>query len=79
MRAYNCGIRAACQRIALGRKADRVPILTRRKVKPNFTPYTVGSPWKGQKATSLETRYNRWSKRDKERQRKLTVKIITSL
>ena len=77
MRAYDCGVRAACVRIARGKKQDKVPLPSAgRKGRPT---HTVGSPWKDQKARTLETRYERWLKREKERQKKLTVKIHTPL
>jgi hypothetical protein len=73
MRAYGCGVRAACVRIARGKRRDKVPLPSAgRKGRPT---HTVGSPWEDQKARTLETRYERWLKREKERQEKLTVKI----
>jgi hypothetical protein len=72
MRAYGCGVRAACVRIARGKERDKVPLLPSPG---RVRRYTVGSPWKGQNATTLETRYFRWLRREEERQKKLTVKI----
>jgi hypothetical protein len=68
MQAYNCGVRAACHRIARG---GRVPLPPREGRKR----YTVGSPWKDSNAGTLEQRYFRWLRREEERQKKLTIEI----
>jgi hypothetical protein len=73
MQAYGCGVRAACQRIARGGRQDKVPV--------SFWPrdrrqhYTVGGPWKGLNAGTLEQRYFRWLRREEKRQAELTLKI----
>jgi hypothetical protein len=69
MRAYGCGVRAACQRIAQGKK---VPLLSRSDGKKR---YTVGSPWQGTNAGTLEQRYFRWLRREEKRQQTLALKI----
>ena len=77
MAAYGCGVRAACERIARGKERDKVPLPSAgRKGRPT---QTVGSPWKDESFRTLETRYERWLKREKERQKKLTVKIHFTL
>ncbi|MFZ1948705.1 MAG: hypothetical protein WAU74_01385 [Pseudolabrys sp.] len=81
MRAYKCGVRVACQRIARG---GRVPLLTPRwSVSKDGKPvrgkpgkwFTVGGPWEGRNAGTLEQRYFRWLRREEERQRALTLEI----
>jgi hypothetical protein len=72
MRAYKCGVRAACQRIARGKRRDKVPLTPRNGVQR----YTVGGPWKDLNAGTLEQRYFRWLRREEERQKKLTIEIL---
>jgi hypothetical protein len=71
MWAFDVGVREACRRIALGWK---VPI---RKVHglPPGRWATRGSAWKGKHPATLEQRYFRWLKGEKERQQKLTIEI----
>jgi hypothetical protein len=69
MSVYDCGVRAACEKIARGKR--EVPLPARGGVRR----YTVGSPWKGQKVRALETRYWRWLKREKKRQQEFRVTI----
>ncbi len=64
----NCGVRAACRKIA---KGDKVPLPARNGVKR----YIIGGPWKGENPGTLETQYWRWFEREEKRQKKLTVKI----
>jgi hypothetical protein len=45
MAAYDCGVRTACKKIALGRKADKLALP--RTATRGAGWYTVGSPWKG--------------------------------
>jgi hypothetical protein len=84
MQAYKCGVRAACKRIARGKKQDRVPLLggpwrLNRKKEPTrqkaTKAYTIGSPWQGTNAGTLEQRYFRWLRREEERQKAHTLKI----
>lgn len=87
MQAYKCGVRAACKRIARGKKQDRVPLLgepwrLNRKKEPTNAPrrkgtkpYTTGSPWQETNAGTLEQRYFRWLRREEERQKAHTLKI----
>jgi hypothetical protein len=83
MSAYRCGVRKACVRIARGMDKDKVPLPAGQKPgryrDGRVATHTVGSRWKDQKARTLETRYERWLKREKERQKKLTVKIPNPL
>jgi hypothetical protein len=83
MSAYGCGVRAACIRIARGMDRDKVPLPSGQKPgryrDGRVATHTLGSPWKGQNAKTLETRYFRWLKREDERQKTLTVKIPNPL
>ena len=80
MTAFNVGVAEACRRISRG---DRVPLLTAPwKVSKDGTAarmkgrfMTKGSPWKGINPTTLESRYWRWRKAEKEQEQKLTVEI----
>jgi hypothetical protein len=69
MRAYDCGVRAACQRIAQGKK---VPLPPRSDGKKR---YTIGSPWRGTNAGTLEQRYFRWLRREEKQQQALALRI----
>lgn len=71
MQAYGCGVRAACQRIARGGRRDKVPLPSRDGIQR----YTVGGPWKGLNAGTLEQRYFRWLRREEKRQAALTLRI----
>jgi hypothetical protein len=64
MRAYECGVRAACQKIARGKERDKVPL------SPDGTKkrWTLGSPWKDTNAETLEWRYFAWKRREEARQ-----------
>jgi hypothetical protein len=69
MRAFGCGWRGACRIIENG--VAKVPLPSR----PGIQRFTRGSPWKGQRFRTLEKRYERWLRREEERQKKLTAKI----
>jgi len=67
---FDVGVKEACRRIERG---DKVPLPTRPG---NPVKSTVGSPWRGIKATTLATRYWRWRRAEKERAEKVAVKIL---
>ena len=69
MQAYDCGVRAACRKIANGAAAQQ--LLPRKGLKR----WIRGSEWRGQNAGTLEQRYFRWLRREEERQKKLTIEI----
>jgi hypothetical protein len=73
MRAHDCGVRAACQRIAKGGKRSRahVVITVVKKGEPprRVKGWTVGSRWRGMNAETLEWRYFAWKRREEARQK----------
>jgi hypothetical protein len=76
MRVFGCGWRAACRRISRGDKVpDKEPVVKQWSLDPatklpRCRPVkTEGSQWQGQKVRTLETRYQRWLAREKDRQK----------
>lgn len=82
MREYNCGVRAACKRIAEGGKRSQASVYVTLVPPPplkepprRIKGWTVGSRWKRTNAGTLEQRYFRWLRREEARQKMQTLKI----
>ncbi len=65
MRTFRCGVRAACKRIAEGKKPEPLP------PRKGMKRFIKGSPWQGTNPGTLEQRYFRWLRREEERQKTL--------
>jgi hypothetical protein len=79
MSVFDTGVKEACRRIARG---DKVPLRTGvvQKSGKRKPAMTAGSPWQSTevqpiKAGTLERRYWRWLRAEKQRQKKSAVKI----
>jgi hypothetical protein len=79
MWAFNIGVKEAAKRISRG---DKVPLSAHAEQRARLSSgrksgalFTVGSQWKGLTAGQIEGRYNRWLKREKDRQKKLATEI----
>ena len=66
MRAYQCGVRAACQRIA-GEKSGTGAVAATEGDEAVYH----GQPMEGHEPRYIEQRYFRWLRREEERQKKL--------
>ena len=68
MQSAECGVAEACRKLSLG---DQMQVPSR----PGTRRYIKTDRYKGKNPDTLEQRYFRWLKREKERQQKLAIEI----